>query len=234
MSLSRSAHTTRALARAMFVVAALAATLQSPGVQGAMGGAAPGDLERSAAQRSLHRRAEQARHARAELFRGMEREQAHAQMPDTLYASTPVPLPPHPFLLDSGTEPGRERSAAREPARSAEGLGYRVGLFPAASRSAQEDGYQGFVRVVNRSDEEGEARIGAWDDEGNPVGPVTLPIEANETKHFNSDDLEMGNTDKGLDGTTGPGEGDWRIVLSSPLELQVLAYLMMDYRYLNL
>ena len=225
MSLSRSAHTTRAPARAVLVVVALAATLQSPGVQGAMGGAAAGDLERSAAQRSLHRRAEQARHARAELFRGMEREQAHAQMPDTLYASTPDPLPPHPFLPDAGIEPVPERSPAADPAGSAENLGYRVGLFPAASRSEQERGYQGFVRVVNRSDEEGEVRIGAWDDEGNPAGPVTLAIGANETKHFNSEDLEAGKEDKGLPEGIGSGEGDWRLELASGLDIEVLAYI---------
>ena len=154
------------LARAMLVAVVLAAVLQSPGAQGV---AAVGDWERRSAQaqRVLHRRAEQNLR--------MEREQAHAQMPDTMYASTPDPAPPHPFLLEVGTESTTERSAG-VPARAAERLGYRVGLFPAASRWTQENGYQGFVRVINRSDDGGEVRIDAWDDDGTHRGPVTLAI----------------------------------------------------------
>ena len=42
-----------------------------------------------------------------------------------------------------------------------------------------------------------------------------LSIGAGETVHFNSNDLELGNTAKGLSGSTGAGVGDWRLVLSS-------------------
>ena len=202
-------------ARAMLVAVVLAAVLQSPGAQGV---AAVGDWERRSAQaqRVLHRRAEQNLR--------MEREQAHAQMPDTMYASTPDPSPPHPFLLDAGTESTTERSAG-VPARAAERLGYRVGLFPAASRWTQENGYQGFVRVINRSDEGGEVRIDAWNDDGMHRGPVTLAIGVGETKHFNSEDLEEGNAGKGLSGGIGAGEGDWRLELSGGLDIEVLGYI---------
>ena len=206
------------LARAMLVAVVLAAVLQSPGAQGAMGVAAVGDWERRSAQaqRVLHRRAEQNLR--------MEREQAHAQMPDTMYASTPDPAPPHPFLLEVGTESTTERSAG-VPARAAERLGYRVGRFPAASRWTQENGYQGFVRVINRSDDDGEVRIDAWDDAGEHAGAVALAIEAHETKHFNSEDLEEGNAGKGLSGGIGSGEGDWRLELSGGLDIEVLGYI---------
>ena len=155
---------------------------------------------------------------------GTEQARAHARMPDTLYASTPDPSPPHPFLLDAGAESTPERSAGVS-ARSAARLGYRLGLFPSALRWRGEKGYQGFVRVVNRSDEAGEVRIDAWDDAGKPAGPVTLAIRAGETKHFNSEDLEEGAEDKGLSEGIGSGEGDWRLELSSTLDVEVLGYI---------
>ena len=43
----------------------------------------------------------------------------------------------------------------------------------------------------------------------------------------------MGNTDKRLEGSTGPGEGDWRLELTSTLELQVLTYIRTDDGFLT-
>ena len=87
-------------------------------------------------------------------------------------------------------------------------------------------GRQSFARIINHSDEGGAVRIDAFDDEGSPYGPLTLSVDANETVHINSGDLEDGNVDKGLDGATGPpGEGRWRLELTSPLDIEVLAYL---------
>ena len=42
--------------------------------------------------------------------------------------------------------------------------------------------------------------------------------------HFNSDDWENGNTDKGLEGAAGSGEGAWRLEFESALDLVVSAY----------
>ena len=83
---------------------------------------------------------------------------------------------------------------------------------------------QGFVRIVNRSDTAGEVLVYAVDDSGEAADTVTLRIGAFEAKHFNSDDLEGGNADKGLEGRTGDGDGDWRLVLASRLDLVVTAY----------
>ena len=207
----------RVVVNAMLVAVALAAVSETLGAQGEMGSAVL-DRERRSAQ------AEEARHARDEQYRRIEREQAHAQMPDTMYASTPDPSPPHPFLLDAGTESTPERSA-RVPARAEVRLGHRVGLFPAAARWTQEKGYQGFVRVINRSDDDGEVRIDAYDDEGTHRGPVTLTIGVGETKHFNSEDLEEGNAGKGLSEGVGGGEGDWRLEFTSTLDIEVLGYI---------
>ena len=96
-----------------------------------------------------------------------------------------------------------------------------VPLFPAAADSAR----QGFVRVINRSDQLGEVVIVAHDDSAWDYEPLTLSIGASETIHFNSDDLEQGNVSKGLTGSTGVGEGDWRLELSSELDIEVLSYI---------
>ena len=95
-------------------------------------------------------------------------------------------------------------------------------LFPSASDPL---GRQGFVRVVNRSDESGTVSIEAFDDSDLSYPPVTLALNAKQTRHFNSDDLELGNAEKGLAGSTGTGVGDWRLVLSSEPDIQVLAYI---------
>jgi hypothetical protein len=177
----------------------------------------------AAAQMRRDRQARQ--HRRLQHLR-MEQAAAHEQMPDTMYASTPDPSPPpHPFPLDASVTSAPERPAAPVPARSATRLGHRVGLFPAASRWTQEKGYQGFVRIINRSDDAGEVRIDAWDDAGAHRGPVTLALEALETKHFNSGDLEEGNAGKGLPEGIGSGEGDWRLEVASTLDIEVLGYI---------
>ena len=106
-----------------------------------------------------------------------------------------------------------------------ESLGaHSVPLFPAKSAA----GRQGFARVLNRSGEAGEATITAHDDAGREYGPVTLALAANGAAHFNSDDLEDGSAAKGLSGGIGPGEGDWRLEVTSDLKIDVLAYVRTD------
>ena len=97
---------------------------------------------------------------------------------------------------------------------------HRVPFFPSAS----DDVRQGFVRVVNRSGHSGEVSVVAVDDAGTAHGPLTLALDGRRTVHFNSDDLEHGNPGKGLAGSTGGGNGDWRLELTSDLDLEVLAY----------
>ena len=98
---------------------------------------------------------------------------------------------------------------------------YGVPLFASASHPS---GHEGFVRVINHSDEAGEVLVNAFDDAGVAYGPVTLDIGANETVHFNSGDLERGNAEKGLSRGIGAGESDWRLRLRSTLDIEVLAY----------
>ena len=104
-----------------------------------------------------------------------------------------------------------------------------VYLFPSASEPFR----QGFVRVINHSAEAGDVSIDPVDDSGREFDTITLSINANETVHFNSDDLEMGNTGKGLSGSTGSGEGDWRLAFSSDLDIEVLSYIRTEDGFLT-
>ena len=109
--------------------------------------------------------------------------------------------------LGTATETAGASSAESGEAR------HGVPLFLLA-RSLTGEGRQSFVRIVNRAGEGGSVRIDAFDDDGMQYGPLTLEIGAGETVHFNSNDLEQGNTDKGLTGATGSGEGSWRLALT--------------------
>ena len=98
---------------------------------------------------------------------------------------------------------------------------HAVPMFPSFSGSVR----QGFVRVVNHADAEAEVSIAAFDESDRDYPRLTLTIGANRVAHFNSTDLEMGNPDKGLAGSTGAGEGDWRLELTSDAAIEVLSYI---------
>ena len=107
-------------------------------------------------------------------------------------------------------------SAAQEPERT-----HTIAFFPSASDARRD----GLARVINHSAEAGEVHIEAFDDEGELYGPAVLWLEADEAVNFNSDDLESGNVEKGLSDAVGPGQGAWRLELSSKLDIEVLSYL---------
>ena len=87
---------------------------------------------------------------------------------------------------------------------------------------------ESFVRVVNRGYRSVEVQVDAIDDQGMSYGPATLMIGANEVRHFNSEDLEMGNAMKGLSGGMGMGMGNWQVVFTSTLPLDTLAYVRIE------
>ena len=97
--------------------------------------------------------------------------------------------------------------------------GHRVPLFPSAAGAS----VAGFVRVINHSDEGGSVSIEAVDETGERLGPVSLDMDAGQALHFNAGDLEQGNPAKGLRGI-GEAVGDWRLVLRSELDIEVLGY----------
>ncbi len=99
---------------------------------------------------------------------------------------------------------------------------FLVPLFPHGA----SPNYQGFIRIINHSNKAGTINVTAYDDEGNTYDPVTIDIGADSSTHFNSTDLEQGNTAKGLTGSTGQGQGEWRLEIESEdLNIEVLSYI---------
>ena len=220
--------------------------------------------------------ADRARMAHLRWESDRRRAEAHARMPDTMYASTPsraavelsCPVPGHDDTLrvlqgftsaddllgtllpsldtlasedggtlesppldgvfrsfgsddDVGTAMTRDGWSQAFASSGSNAREHLVPLFPSASDAT----LQGFVRVINHSGESGEVQVAAIDDTGASYGPLTLSIGGNQTVHFNSNDLEAGNAGKGLPGSTGAGQGDWRLELTSELDIEVLSYI---------
>ena len=109
--------------------------------------------------------------------------------------------------------------------RSENSVDSRLVSVPFLPASGNQFGRDGFVRVINHADRTGEVRIDPFDDEGMAYGPLTLAIGANTTVNFNTRDLEAGNAAKGLTGSTGLGQGDWRLDFASTLDIEVLSYI---------
>ncbi len=114
------------------------------------------------------------------------------------------------IVSDAGAEVATEPAARR----------YSLPLILSASNSRR----QGFVRLVNRSDASGQVSMLAVDDAGVRYGPLEVEMDARETVHFNSSDLESGNPEKGIEAGTGIGQGDWRLELTTALDVAPLAY----------
>ena len=124
-------------------------------------------------------------------------------------------------VMSLGSSPtGHLTNLSTVPVNEVRGA-HQVPLFPATSDPL---GRQGLVRVVNRTNTAGEVRIRAHDDTRWDYAPLVLPISAGETVHFDSNDLEQGNPGKGFSGGTGAGQGDWRLELTSDVDIDVLSY----------
>ena len=83
---------------------------------------------------------------------------------------------------------------------------------------------EGVLRIVNRTRQAGSVSIEAIDDAGTSHGPVSLRLGAQESLTIGSGELEGGAAAKGLVRGTGAGSGDWRLRLSTSLDLAVLSY----------
>ena len=97
-----------------------------------------------------------------------------------------------------------------------------VPYFPAAS-----DGLpQGFVRIVNHSNEAGTVVIHGIDDAGTRYGPATLALEARQARGFTSDDWIACDFAKRVSGSLGDNEaGSWWLSLATELDIEVLSYI---------
>ena len=82
---------------------------------------------------------------------------------------------------------------------------------------------QGFVRV-EAFEVGGDVKIEAWDDAGY-FAETTLTVQARSVRGFNSEDLQSGNSRKGLmQGIGSPTMGDWRLRLSAGFNFDAKAY----------
>ena len=98
-------------------------------------------------------------------------------------------------LLESPTGHLTNLSTVPTGARAGDdGTVYRVPMFPSAGDAK---GRQGFVRVINREDDVATVRIRAFDASRRDFEAVTLSVGGSSAAHFNSDDLELGNEEKG-------------------------------------
>ena len=107
------------------------------------------------------------------------------------------------------------------PGRMSRGGFHRVPLFPSASDG---EGRRGLVRVVNRSADSAEVSIDAFDATDRAYERLELTLAGEASGQFDSSDLERGNAEKGLEGSTGPGEGDWWLELSSASDIELVSY----------
>ena len=83
---------------------------------------------------------------------------------------------------------------------------------------------QTFIRIVNLTGNSDTVTITGIDDEGIvSTGTVTFELSAHESMQLTSQNLELGNSDKGLTGNLDDGAGKWRMTISSPLQLQVMS-----------
>ena len=139
-----------------------------------------------------------------------------------LEVSAPQPIRVMSLLANPTGHLTNLSAATRETTPGGTAVPDRVHLVPSASDPQRR---QGFVRVINHSDEGGEVSIVAIDDAGVRYAPVVLALDAGQTTHFNSADLEAGNAHKGLESGIGPGEGNWRLELESALDIEVLSYI---------
>ena len=97
-------------------------------------------------------------------------------------------------------------------------------IFPLFMAKDDARGLTGFARITNLSDEPGAVTIRATDDAGMSGGEILLSLDALQTRHFNSGDLEDGNSGKGLTGSIGDGSGNWRLEIATDLDIEARAF----------
>ena len=91
---------------------------------------------------------------------------------------------------------------------------------------------QGFVWIVNHSDEAGTVVIYGIDDAGTRYGPATLALEAREARGFRSDDWIACGLANRVPGGLGENKaGSWWLSLATDLDIEVLSYIPTDDRF---
>ena len=95
---------------------------------------------------------------------------------------------------------------------SASAVTQKLNFIPPESNELQ----QGFVRLQNNNSDAVTVTILGIDDAGiTGASEVRLTIPAGASKQFNSDDIELGNSSKGLTGAFGDGTRKWSLNIFS-------------------
>ena len=138
-----------------------------------------------------------------------------------------------PIISYNGTRTGDAQ--VRDNRRVLKETAYRVANFRQTPKPrtythtlpfvtpASNQSQRSLVRIINRSDQAGRVTLHAIDDTGERFGPVSLWLRASQTRHLDSRQLESGRALSGGNGV-GDGEGNWRLELSTTLDITSLAY----------
>ena len=125
--------------------------------------------------------------------------------------------------LPSGVE--LQLGGQTEAPEGLEGPAQRIAAAVPLMIPASDSMRQGFVRIINQTDQSGSVRILAFDDAGNAASPIEIQLGASQSLHFNSNDLEGGNPGKGINAGVGsPMRGDWRLDVETALNVRVLSF----------
>ena len=155
----------------------------------------------------------------------------------------PPPRDPAPDLSSRAAHPSRpspQASAPRSPTKlrfapQALRLLLAAAMLPALAQAqtggvsvplmlAPDSERQGFVRIINGTDQADRVRITAVDDAGNAASPTEIDLEAGASVHFNSDDLADGNSAKGIRSIGRPRQGHWRLRVEAAEGVKVMAF----------
>ena len=86
-----------------------------------------------------------------------------------------------------------------------------------------DDGQRSLLRLVNPRGEDAEVTIRGIDDRGVTRGSMSLVVPAGRSRTISAQEMEAGND--ALDGALGDGQGKWRLVVRSEVEIHVMSLL---------
>ena len=89
--------------------------------------------------------------------------------------------------------------------------------------NSADDEQKSLLRLVNPRGEEAEVSIRGFDDRGAARGRVGLVVPAGRSRTIAAQELEAGHDS--LEGALGDGEGKWRLVVKSDVQIQVMSLL---------
>ena len=89
--------------------------------------------------------------------------------------------------------------------------------------NAADDDQKSLLRLVNPREEDAEVSIRGYDDRGAARGRVGLVVPAGRSRTIAAQEMEAGHNS--LEGALGDGEGKWRLVVKSDVQIQVMSLL---------